>query len=182
MRKENFNHLECPLARSLNIVGEWWTLLVVRDLFYGITTFDALCRDLGIARNILADRLKKLQKRGVIENKKGTNGQRKTIYRLTQKGKDLFPVIMSLVAWADRWEAPEGPPILFLHGEERHPVHPVVICQNCEKPINATGIIPEMGPGARRPSRLPTPLRPQKDKNRTNMYKKEAKSHENKRQ
>ena len=91
MRKENFKHLECPLARSLDIIGEWWSLLIVRDLFYGVNTFDLICEDLGIARNILTDRLKKFEDRGIIEKWTDKIKSRGRAYRLTKKGKDLIP-------------------------------------------------------------------------------------------
>jgi DNA-binding HxlR family transcriptional regulator len=159
MRKENFKHLECSLARSLDMIGEWWTLLIVRDLFYGINTFDTLCRDLGIARNILADRLKKLMDRGLIEKRPGEKGLRRQSYRLTLKGKDLFPIIMALVAWGDRWEAPNGPPIIFRHRADGHPTLPLVICAECGEVLKAKDIHPQKGPGANRLMALPLPLR-----------------------
>jgi DNA-binding HxlR family transcriptional regulator len=159
MKKENFKHLECSLARSLDMIGEWWTLLIIRDLFYGINTFDSLCLDLGIARNILAVRLKKLGERGLIEKRTGEKGSRRQSYRLTSKGKDLFPIIMALVAWGDRWEAPDGPPILFRHQPDGHPARPLVICAECGEPIKAMDIRPQKGPGAVRVMALPLPLR-----------------------
>jgi len=160
MRKENFKHLECSLARSLDVVGEWWTLLIVRDLFYGINTFDLLCKDLGIARNILSNRLKKLLERGVIERRDDSKGSRKQNYRLTPKGKDLFPIIMALVAWGDRWEATDGPPVVFRHRPDGHPALPIVICAQCGEALRAKDIQPEKGPGAVRPKALPMSLRP----------------------
>ena len=159
MRKENFSHLECSLARSLDLIGEWWTLLIIRDLFYGIGTFDLLCQDLGIARNILANRLKKLMEKGLIEKKPVEAGARRRAYRLTRKGKDLFPVIMALAAWGDRWEAPQGPPIIFRHQPGGHSVSPLVICAECGKAVKAKDIRPEIGPGAKRRMALPLPLR-----------------------
>jgi DNA-binding HxlR family transcriptional regulator len=159
MRKENFKHLECSLARSLDMIGEWWTLLIIRDLFYGINTFDLLCQDLGIARNILADRLKKLTERKLIEKRPEEKGARKPGYRLTPKGKDLFPIIMALVAWGDRWESPHGPPILFLHQPDGHPARPIVSCAQCGEALKAGDIHPKKGPGAVRPKALPLTLR-----------------------
>ena len=147
------------MARSLDMIGEWWTLLIIRDLFYGINTFDSLCRDLGIARNILANRLKKLVDRGLIEKRTEEKGSRRQAYRLTPKGKDLFPIIMALVAWGDRWEAPDGPPILFKHQTDGHPARPLVICAECGEPLKAKDIHPQAGPGAVRLMALPLPLR-----------------------
>lgn len=159
MKNESFKHLECSLARSLDMVGDWWTLLIVRDLFYGIDTFDKLCQDLSIARNILADRLKKLTERGLIEKLQGERGVRKRAYRLTPKGKDLFPIIMALVAWGDRWESPSGPPIVFLHSPDGHPAQPSVVCSQCGKALLPKDIRPQPGPGALRAGSLPLPLR-----------------------
>ncbi len=159
MRREDFKHLECPLARSLDIIGEWWSLLIVRDLFYGITTFDLLCQDLGIARNILATRLKKLTDRGIIEKQADAAKPRRQSYCLTRKGKDLFPVIMALVAWGNTWEVPQGPPITFRHLPDGHTVQPLLICGHCGDPLHAGEIRAEKGPGLKRPSALPLPLR-----------------------
>lgn len=159
MRRENFKHLECPLARSLDIIGEWWSLLIVRDLFYGINTFDLLCQDLSIARNILTNRLKKLTDRGIIEKKPDETKPRGQSYRLTRKGKDLFPIIMALAAWGNAWEAPNGPPIIFRHKPDGHSVQPIVICAACGEPIKAKDIQPERGPGVKRTSALPMTLR-----------------------
>jgi len=178
MRKENFKHLECPLARSLDIIGEWWSLLIVRDLFYGVNTFDLLCEDLGIARNILTDRLKKFEDRGIIEKWTDKIKSRGRAYRLTRKGKDLFPVIMALVAWGNTWESPNGPPIIFRHLPDGHTVQPLVICKHCGKPIIAKDIQPKKGPGVKRQSALPLPLRdPSDKKNReTNRIHRRSKS------
>jgi DNA-binding HxlR family transcriptional regulator len=159
MRKENFKHLECPLARSLDIIGEWWSLLIVRDLFYGINTFDLICADLGIARNILTDRLKKFVYRGIIEKHEDMTKPRGSAYRLTQKGKDLFPVIMALAAWGNTWESPNGAPITFRHMPDGHLLQPLIICRQCGKPIVAKNILPEKGPGVSRRAALPLPLR-----------------------
>ena len=160
MRKENFSHLECSLARALDVVGEWWTILVVRDLFYGLSTFEQLREDLGIARNMLSARLNKLVEKGVVEKRPAREGARRQEYRLTQKGLDLFPVIMALAGWGDRWEAPKGPPILFRHGSDGHPAEPALMCRCCGEALTPGNIRPQRGPGAKRPKALPLPLRP----------------------
>ncbi|HUN56216.1 MAG TPA: helix-turn-helix domain-containing protein [Smithella sp.] len=159
MRKENFKHLECSLARSLDIIGEWWTLLIIRDLFYGMNTFDLLCNDLNIARNILTNRLKKLADTGIIQKQYDETKSRKQSYRLTKKGMDLFPVIMALVAWGDKWEAPNGPPIIFKHQPNGHAAKPGVICTCCGKPLQPKDIRPKKSPNVKRPNALPMTLR-----------------------
>ncbi len=118
-----------------------------------------MCRDLGIARNILANRLKKLVVRELIVKRIEEKGSRRQSYCLTSKGKDLFPIIMALVAWGDRWEAPDGPPILFRHQPDGHPARPLVICAECGKPLKAIDIQPQIGPGAASLEALPLPLR-----------------------
>jgi DNA-binding HxlR family transcriptional regulator len=160
MRKENFAHLECSLARALDIIGEWWSLLIVRDLFYEIDTFDRLCLDLGIARNILTNRLTKLQKKGVIEKRLRKDGSGRHQYVFTPKGKALFPIIMALVAWGDQWEAPNGPPVLLKHKKDGHRARPIVVCGQCGDTLTPDNVRPVKGPGAKRPVALPLPLRP----------------------
>jgi DNA-binding HxlR family transcriptional regulator len=164
MRKENFRHLECSLARSLDVIGEWWSLLIIRDLFYGMNTFDMLCQDLGIARNILADRLKKLTDRGIIQKQHDATKSRKQSYRLTGKGTDLFPIIMALAAWGDKWESPNGPPIIFKHKPDGHAAKPGIICTCCGEPLKPKDIQPEKSPNVERPSALPMTLRTATDK------------------
>ncbi|HVO66374.1 MAG TPA: helix-turn-helix domain-containing protein [Syntrophales bacterium] len=162
MKRQNFKHLECSLARTLDVVGEWWTLLIIRDLFYGIDTFDKLCWDLGVARNILADRLNKLKEQRVIEKRVQLDWRGRKRYGLTPKGEDLFQIIMTLVAWGDRWEAPKGPPVVLWHGKNRHRGRPIVICAECGETMTPRNVKPLRGPGAKRPKALPLPLRPTK--------------------
>ncbi|MBW2514968.1 MAG: helix-turn-helix transcriptional regulator [Deltaproteobacteria bacterium] len=144
----------------MDVIGEWWTLLIIRDLFYGINTFDMLIKDLNISRNILTDRLKKLLGRGLIEKRSKEKRLRRKAYHLTPKGEDLFPIIMALVSWGDRWEAPQGPPIIFQHQPDGHLVHSKVICSHCGEVLKPKDIKPAIGPGAKRLKSLPMTLRP----------------------
>ena len=106
--------MRCSIARSLDLVGEWWTMLVVREAFMGTTRFDAFQRNLGIAPNILSARLKRLVASGVLQ-RMPAGGARRQEYRLTEKGRDLFPVLVALLQWGDRWLAgPDGPPVRLL--------------------------------------------------------------------
>ncbi len=165
MKREDFSHLECPLARVLEGLGEWWTMLVVRDLFYGIDTFEALCRDLGIARNILVDRLRKLEAHEVVERRLYQAKPKRYRYRLTPKGLDLFPVILAMIAWSERWESPEGAVIQFIHGTDGHVVTPELRCRVCNQPISLGDVRVQVGPGVQHPEALPLPLRPPKNEN-----------------
>jgi DNA-binding HxlR family transcriptional regulator len=106
--------MRCSIARALDLVGEWWTMLVVREAFMGTTRFDAFQRNLGIAPNILSARLKRLVASGVLQ-RMPAGGARRQEYRLTEKGRDLFPVLVALLQWGDRWLAgPDGPPVRLL--------------------------------------------------------------------
>src|SRR5260221_8793593 len=113
MRRKSFAAMRCSIARSLVLVGEWWTMLVVREGFMGTTRFDAFQRNLGIAPNILSARLKRLVASGVLQ-RMPAGGARRQEYRLTEKGRDLFPVLMALLQSAHRWLAGPGRPPLRL--------------------------------------------------------------------
>ncbi len=91
----------CPSARSLDVIGDWWSLLIVRDAFDGLTRFSEFQRSLGIARNILATRLRALTERGILETVPAAEGARQE-YRLTERGRDLFPVMVALRQFGER--------------------------------------------------------------------------------
>ncbi|HZA11288.1 MAG TPA: helix-turn-helix domain-containing protein [Mycobacterium sp.] len=113
MRRASFRQLNCSVAQTLEVVGDWWSLLIVRDVFFGVTRFDDIQRRLGIARNTLTDRLDWLCQHGVLARVPyGESGSRFE-YRLTEKGRDLQPVLMAMVAWGDKWGATaDGPPLV----------------------------------------------------------------------
>jgi DNA-binding HxlR family transcriptional regulator len=163
MRRRSSDDLECSLAKTLDVVGEGWTLLVVRDLFFGVQRFDELQRDLGVARNVLTDRLRKLEHKGIAERRMYQTNPRRYEYRLTDKGMDLFPVVLALLAWGDRWESKDGPPVLLRHGHDDHVVRPAMLCAKCHHPIHPHEVRLSVGPGAKRPELLPLPLRPVPD-------------------
>jgi DNA-binding HxlR family transcriptional regulator len=110
MRRTSFADMSCSIARSLDVIGEWWTLLIVREAFFGTRRFGEFQTHLGIAPNVLAQRLGRLVEHGVLEVTTESQSGRALDYRLTSKGRDLFPVIVALVQWGDRHEAgPQGP-------------------------------------------------------------------------
>src|SRR5262249_8199804 len=116
MKRTSFAGMHCSIARTLEVVGEWWTLLILRDAFLGIGRFDDFQRRLGIARNVLTDRLQRLVEHGILERHRYQERPERFEYRLTAKGQDLHPVILSLLRWGDRWTAgEEGPPLLLEH-------------------------------------------------------------------
>ncbi|MBP0447092.1 helix-turn-helix transcriptional regulator [Roseomonas sp. SSH11] len=106
MPRTDFSRMGCPIARSMEVLGERWAILVMREAFYGTTRFDDFARHLGIASNILSARLAKLVEHGMLE--RVPEGARHA-YRLTEKGRDFFPAFLALKRWSDRWMAPNGP-------------------------------------------------------------------------
>jgi DNA-binding HxlR family transcriptional regulator len=113
MRRASFQELNCSVAQTLEVVGDWWSLLIVRDIYFGVTRFDDIQRRLGIARNTLTDRLNWLCEHGVvIRIPYGDSGNRFE-YRLAEKGLDLQPVLLAMVAWGDKWgAAAKHPPLV----------------------------------------------------------------------
>lgn len=103
MRRKTFAHMNCSVAQALEVVGEWWSMLILRELFMGTHRFRDFQRHLGIARNILAARLRKLTRQGVLRRVPAAGGARRYEYRLTEKGRALFPAITALRQWADHW-------------------------------------------------------------------------------
>lgn len=138
----------CSVARALEVVGERWTLLIIRDLLGRPHRFAELQRKLGIAKNVLTARLQKLVAEGIVEKKPYTGARDWNYYRLTRKGKDLFPVLNALMAWGDRYAAPPGgPPYIFKH-ECGHAAGHRVICAYCGDDILPRTIAIVPGPGA----------------------------------
>ena len=149
-KRSNVDHLNCSIARSLEIVGEWWSLLIVRDAFLGIRRFDDFQRDLGISRNILSDRLGTLVEHGIFERRRYQEHPERFEYRLTPKGVELYPVIVSLLRWGDKWESPDGPPLRLEHATCGHDSEAVLTCSHCHEPLDPREVRARRGPGAAR--------------------------------
>ncbi|GIF26790.1 DNA-binding HxlR family transcriptional regulator [Actinoplanes tereljensis] len=150
MRQTSFSEMHCSLARSLDVVGDWWSPLVLRDLYLGIDRFDELVRDLGISRNLLTVRLDRLIAGGVVCRQRYSEHPPRDLYRLTAAGRDLVPILMALTAWGDRWTDPEdGPPITFEHRACGHRFVPQVHCSHCGAQVSADEVAPLPGPGGR---------------------------------
>jgi DNA-binding HxlR family transcriptional regulator len=115
MRRTSFAEMECSIARCLEVVGDWWTLLIVRDAFLGFTRFDDFQRRNGIASNVLTNRLDALVANGVLVRERYQDNPPRDEYRLTDKGADLGPVLSAMRAWGDKWDAPDGPPVQMVH-------------------------------------------------------------------
>ena len=149
MKRSSVAHLNCSIARSLEILGEWWTLLIVRDAFLGVRRFDDFQRDLGISRNILSERLGTLVEHDILERRQYQDHPERFEYRLTEKGLDLYPVIVSLLRWGDRWESPDGPPLRLVHETCGHDSEAELVCSHCGEPLDPRQVRPRKGPGWR---------------------------------
>jgi DNA-binding HxlR family transcriptional regulator len=140
----------CSIARTLQVVGERWTLLVLREVFTGQRRFEEIQRNLGVATNILSDRLQTLVDQDVLERRALADRPDRFEYRLTEKGLDLNAVLLELMRWGDRWEAPAaGPPVLVEHRGCGHDTHAVQTCARCGEPMTARNVRVRPGPGAR---------------------------------
>ena len=150
MRQTSFAQMACSMARSLELIGDWWTPLIIRDLQLGIDRFDALAENLGISRNLLTTRLAHLVEHGIVERRRYQDHPPRDQYMLTEAGQDLWPVLMALIAWGDRWATPEGgPPLVFRHRRCGHQFTPVVSCDACGQPLRPGDVEAFPGPGAR---------------------------------
>ncbi len=111
MQRTDFSQANCPIARTLDLVGEWWSLLIIREAFLGVTRYDDFQRRLGISRNALTDRLKKLVDGGVLARQPVAAGARREEYVLTKMGDDLVTVVVAMLQWGDRWLIMPGEPL-----------------------------------------------------------------------
>jgi DNA-binding HxlR family transcriptional regulator len=139
----------CSVAKSLELIGERWTMLVIREVFLGHRRFDEMAARLGVARNVLTARLTRLVEQGVLERRRYQERPERFEYRLTEKGIDLWPVIVSLIQFGDRYYAPDGPPLILRHKHCGGAVDEHRICADCGARLTARDVTAEPGPGAR---------------------------------
>ncbi|MDP1795542.1 MAG: helix-turn-helix domain-containing protein [Acidimicrobiales bacterium] len=153
MRKTSFAEMNCSIAQSLEIIGEWWTLLILRDCFLGVRRFDDFVQRLGIARNVLTNRLETLVEAGVLERRTYDEGRGRHDYVLTDKGRALWPVITALRQWGDEWILGEGnEPVLLEHKGCGHSMSAVPTCSHCGESLDARSVRAIAGPGNAGPS------------------------------
>jgi DNA-binding HxlR family transcriptional regulator len=148
MRRASFDDMPCSVARSLEVIGEWWTPLILRDCFLGVTRFGDFQRRLGIARNILADRLETLVEHDILKKVPYQDNPVRHDYKLTAKGRDLWLVVAALREWGDRWDAPDGAPIEMVHTTCGEVTHVVPTCSCCGEQLSPFDLRPQPGPGA----------------------------------
>jgi DNA-binding HxlR family transcriptional regulator len=138
----------CSIAKALEVVGERWSLLIVRDVMNRRRRFDELQRGLGIARNVLAARLERLVEEDILERRAYQSGPERYEYFLTEKGLDLWPALIALLGWGDRYSpTPDGPPMLIVHKECGGRVSDRGICEECGELLEARDARALPGPG-----------------------------------
>lgn len=145
MKLKSFEHFNCSLAQTLSVIGEHWNMLIIRDAFFGLDRFDQFQKDLGIARNVLSDRLKKLVKAGVLAK---SDGPGHAEYRLTQKGLALQPIMIAMTHWGDTYMPhPEGQRLTFIDRANGKPVKTVGVYSADGKLLKPKEIRTKTGPG-----------------------------------
>jgi DNA-binding HxlR family transcriptional regulator len=147
--KRTYDNQVCSIAGTLELIGERWTILILRDVFLGIRRFDDLQRELGIARNVLRDRLNLLVEEGILEKRLYQERPERFDYRLTEKGIDLWPVMHSIMSWGDKHRvAGAGPPTIIEHRDCGGRIDENRVCASCGEIVGARQVVATPGPGA----------------------------------
>ena len=146
MRWDDIDQQTCSVARALSVVGERWTMLILRDAFFGTRRFDRFQANLGITRHRLSERLGKLVEQGVLVKVPYHERPVRHEYRLTRKGLALYPVLMSLARWGDEWmDGGEGAPLEYRHQNCGHKTRPTLTCSECSEPLRPKEVEPVLG-------------------------------------
>ena len=135
----------CSIQRSLDVLGDRWTILIMRDAFRGIRRFDEFRRDLDIARPVLTDRLNRLVDAGVLMRRQYCERPPRFEYRLTQKGAALSPTLVALMRWGDDWLSDDGPPTVLFHDTCGKPLDQTFVCWHCDETFSPTEIASRPG-------------------------------------
>jgi DNA-binding HxlR family transcriptional regulator len=148
MKRTSFRRWPCSIARTVDLLGDWWTPLVLREAFYGVRRFDQFQSALGIARNTLTDRLNRLVDEGLLRREPYQQDPVRHEYLLTEQGADFFPVLAAMAAWGDRWlDGGAGRPVTSRHTTCGPDTEAVVVCSACHEPLTADTVAHRMGPG-----------------------------------
>ena len=149
MKRISFSDRRCSLAQSLEVIGEWWTLLIIREAYFGTRRFSDFQSRLGIARNVLSERLERLVVNDLLKKEPASPGAKRAHYRLTDKGRDLLPVVVALVQWGDRWvSGPENAPVRLIDRATGDAIGDIRVQTKDGRPLALHDIGLEPGPGA----------------------------------
>jgi DNA-binding HxlR family transcriptional regulator len=150
MLPRTYESQNCSIARALEILGDRWTILVMRDAFMRVRRFEDFQRNLGVARNVLTDRLGRLVQEGILERRRYQDRPARFEYRLTDKGIDLWPVMMTLLHWGDHYyAAPDGPPVTVRHRDCGGEITHHLTCARCGAELGPRDVVAERGAAAR---------------------------------
>ena len=147
VERKSFADMDCSVAQCLEVVGEWWSMLIIRDAFLGVTRFEDFQRRLGISRNILQQRLTKLVDEGVLVRRPYSEHPPRDDYRLSTKGRDLWPVLTAMRQWGDQYAAPSGPPVILVHKPCGHETTAVFVCDQCGERLEQHDCVVKEGIG-----------------------------------
>jgi len=147
MERKSFAAMHCSIAQCLEVAGEWWSMLILRDAFYGVSRFDEFQDRLGISRNVLNQRLTTLVESGILVKVPYSQHPPRYDYRLTDKGRDLWPVLTAMRQWGDKHAAPDGPPVLIRHTSCGQISTAVMTCSACGHQIDLSDLRAAPGPG-----------------------------------
>ncbi|MFF9147392.1 winged helix-turn-helix transcriptional regulator [Streptomyces sp. NPDC014861] len=148
MTRTPLSGVACSIARATDLFGDAWTALIMRDVLLGIRRFEELAEDLGLSRKTLAARLARLVEEGVLVRQRYQASPPREEYVATEKGRELYPVLLALMAWGDKWYGePAGPPALIRHDTCGHLATPVVACDTCRAPLTVADTTQLPGPG-----------------------------------
>ncbi|MDX2011000.1 MAG: helix-turn-helix domain-containing protein [Myxococcaceae bacterium] len=148
MRRTRFQDWPCSVARTVDLLGDWWTPLVLREAFYGVRRFDDFQQGLGVARNILTERLTRLCDEGLLRKEPYSDAPLRHEYRLTDKGRAFFDVILVMMRWGDDWLSGDaGAPIELVDRATGRLVEPVVVDRHTMAPIDPRAVVARPGPG-----------------------------------
>lgn len=149
MYRKRFDEMNCAAAQALEQIGDWWTLLLVREAFYGTTTFSGFLERLGIAKNVLTERLKRLVELDIIRREQPKPGVERYTYHLTDKGRELLPILVGLMQWGDKWVFGEKhEPIRLLDRLHQRPIRKISVTAADGRPLGITDLRIRPGPGA----------------------------------
>jgi DNA-binding HxlR family transcriptional regulator len=148
MRRKSLGNLQCPIGRSLERVGEWWNILILREAFLGATRFDQFERGLDIAPNMLAKRLNALVESGLLERSRYSERPPRDDYVLTERGRDFRPVMWALLAWGNKHFAPEGATVQIVHAKTGAIAEPVMVDRKTGRPLIGGEYVIAPGPAA----------------------------------
>lgn len=145
MRTSQLVKMTCTIARAADVIGDPWTIMIMKELFLGQRRFDDIQTYTGVSPHLLSVRMKKLEKQGIVERRAYQQRPARYEYRLTGKGVDLWPVLIALKDWCARWgKWPEGEPLKIRHKACDHLTSMKVVCSHCGEPIDARDVRQEM--------------------------------------